>query len=90
MLLALIRDRLEVVDTRTQAPTEVIDMVLTIPARATRILLLLDPAVGSTLIVSVLDTNTQAVIKPAETFEDGSSDPRTSARHIELVYDVSP
>ena len=88
MLQAVVRNRLELEETAAVPAGSGIDLVFTIPSRASRVTLVLDPVfpgmVGGQVTVTVLDQNGATVIPPIK-FNDFTDHP-----HIELVYDIAP
>lgn len=87
MLQAGVRNRLELEETVTVPPGSSVDLAFTIPSRASRVILVLDPVlVGGQVIVTVRDQNDNTVIPP-RTFTSPTDelDP-----HIEVVYEVAP
>jgi hypothetical protein len=85
MLQAVVRGRLELEETLTVPSGSGVDLVFTIPSRASRVILVLDPVLpGGQVIVTVLDQNGGTVIPPI-TFNDFTDHP-----HIEVVYEVAP
>lgn len=88
MLQAVVRSRLEVEETLTVAAGATVDLPFTIPTRASRVIVVLDPAmVGfdptqfSEVTVTILDQNLNPII-PTLTF--------TTEPHIELAFEVAP
>ena len=88
MLEAVVRSRLEVEETLTVPAGTTVDLLVTIPSRASRVILVLDPAmIGfdptqfSDVTVTILDQNLNPVI-PSLIF---TTDP-----HIELAFEVAP
>ena len=88
MLEAVIRSRVEVEETLTVPAGTTVDLLVTIPSRASRVILVLDPAmIGfdptqfSEVTVTILDQNLNPVI-PSLIF---ATDP-----HIELAFEVAP
>lgn len=85
MVQAVVRGRLELEDTLTVPAGSSVDFALTIPSRASRVILVLDPVLsGGLSTVTVLDQNGNTVIPPM-TFSDATDHP-----HIEIVYEVAP
>ena len=85
MLQAVVRNRLELEETVTVPSGSSVDLAFTIPSRASRVILVLDPVLpGGQVTVTVFDQNGATVIPPM-TFNDFTDHP-----HIELVYDVAP
>jgi hypothetical protein len=91
MLQAVVRGRLELDATAMVAAGNVVDLVFTIPSRASRVILVLDPVspgfdsqVESQVGVVVLDQIGNTVIAPF-TFRDFTDHP-----HIEIGYEVAP
>ena len=87
MLQAVVRNRLELEETLTVLAGTTVDLNFTIPSRATRVILVLDPAmIGfdpqffGDVTVTILDQNLVPII-PSLTFVDP---------HIEVVNEVVP
>jgi hypothetical protein len=85
MLQAAVRGRLELEETLTVPSGSSVEFVSTIPSRASRVILMLDPVLpGGQVTVTVLDQNGGTVIAPI-TFNDLTDHP-----HLELVYELAP
>jgi hypothetical protein len=87
MLQAVVRSRLELEETLTVPAGATVDLLVAIPSRASRVILVLDPGmVGfdptqfSDVIVTILDQNLNPVI-PSLIF--------TTEPHIELAFEVA-
>ena len=87
MLQAVVRGRLELEQTLTLTGGSAVDLVFTIPSRATQLMLLLDPAmIGfdpqtfGDVTVTILDQNLNPIF-PSLLFRDP---------HIEVVCEVAP
>src|SRR6266700_822191 len=84
MLQAVVRNRLELEETGTVPTGSSIELVFTIPSRASRVILVLDPVLpGGQVTVTVFDQN--GTVIPPMTFNDF-----TDHSHIEVVYEVAP
>jgi hypothetical protein len=85
MLQAVVRGRLELEETLTVPSGSSVDLVFTIPSRASRVILVLDLVLNGEVTVTVLDQIGNTVIPP-RTFSF-STDPDP---HLEVVYEVAP
>jgi len=88
MLQAVVRGRLELEDTLTVPSGSLVDLVFTIPSRASRVILVLDLVEEhGEVTVTVLDQIGNTVIPPRTSSFSMSTD---SDPHVELVYEVAP
>jgi hypothetical protein len=88
MLQAVVKSRLELEETVTVPSGSSVDLVFTIPSRASRVILVLDLVEEhGEVAVTVLDQNGGTVIPPRTFSFSASTDPDP---HVEVVYEVAP
>jgi hypothetical protein len=88
MLQAVVRGRLELEETLTVPTGSLVDLVFTIPSRASRVILVLDLVEEhGEVTATVLDQDGATVIPPRTFSFSMSTD---SDPHVEVVYEVAP
>ena len=88
MLQAVVKGRLELAETRVVPSGDLVDLVFTIPSRASRVILVLDLVEEhGEASVTVLDQIGNTVV-PMRTFSFSVS--TDSDPHVEVVYEVAP